>query len=81
MPEVTVWPRPNGLPTATTKSPTRNWLLLASGNADRRSAGIFSTARSVSGSVPISVPVSVRPSASVTETSSAPSTTWLLVST
>jgi hypothetical protein len=25
MPEVTVWVKPNGLPMATTKSPTRSW--------------------------------------------------------
>ncbi len=30
MPEVTVWVKPNGLPMATTKSPTRNLLLSAS---------------------------------------------------
>jgi hypothetical protein len=27
MPEVTVWVKPNGLPMATTKSPTRSWSL------------------------------------------------------
>ena len=81
MPEVTVWPRPNGSPTATTKSPTRSFDESATGSAVSFSAGICSTAISESGSVPSTFALTVRPSATVTEMSSAPSTTWLLVST
>ena len=81
MPEVTVWPMPNGLPTATTKSPTLSVLESASASALRFCAGIFITAMSVSGSEPTKSAFSVRPSASVIETSSAPSITWWLVST
>ena len=54
MPEVTVWPTPNGLPIATTKSPT----LIASESPMRTavsdSAGMRSSAMSVPGSVPTS---------------------------
>ena len=39
MPEVTVWPMPNGLPTATTKSPTRSASESASGSAVRLRRG------------------------------------------
>ena len=43
--------------------------------------GIFISATSVSASEPTNSAFSVRPSASVTETSSEPSITWWLVST
>ena len=79
--EVTVWPTPNGLPTATTKSPTCSLPLSASGIATRSLAGIRISATSVSASEPRNSALSVRPSARVTDTSSAPSTTWWLVST
>ena len=54
MPEVTVCPMPNGLPIATTKSPT-----LAASESPRRiavsfSAGMRSSATSVPGSEPTS---------------------------
>ena len=75
MPEVTVWPTPNGLPTATTKSPTRSWSEFASDSAVSFSAGIFISATSVSASEPRNSAFSSRPSASVTDTSSAPSIT------
>ncbi len=55
MPAVTVWSRPNGFPTAITQSPTS--ILLESPNvaAWRPVASILISARSVSGSVPISL--------------------------
>ena len=81
MPEVTVWPTPNGFPTATTKSPTRSASLSASGIAVRLSASIRIRATSVSGSEPTNSAFTLRPSARVTVTSSAPSITWWLVST
>ena len=76
MPEVTVWPTPKGLPTATTKSPTSSRSLSARVTAARRSAGIRISATSVSGSDPTNSALRVRPSLSVIETSSAPSITW-----
>ena len=81
MPEVTVCPSPNGLPTATTKSPTRRPCELASGSARRFSAGMRISATSVPGSLPMNSASTVRPSCSCTLTSVALSTTWWLVST
>ncbi|MNV28791.1 hypothetical protein D3C71_1199940 [compost metagenome] len=81
MPEVTVWLKPNGLPMATTKSPTRSWSLLPSGSAVSLSAGMRINAMSVSRSEPMNSALTVRPSARVTCTSSALSITWWLVST
>ena len=79
IPLVTVWPTPKGLPMASTWSPTCSESELPSTITGNLSSAIFSTARSVSGSVPITLPVVCRPSLSVTSISSAPSTTWLLV--
>ena len=81
IPLVTVWPTPNGLPIATTKSPICRRSLFAIGIAVRSCAGIRIRATSVSGSEPTNSARRVRPSARFTETSSASSTTWLLVST
>jgi hypothetical protein len=47
MPIVTVWPTPNGLPSASTTSPTSSWSLSASVTAGRLFAWIFKTATSV----------------------------------
>ena len=79
MPLVTVWPTPNGLPIASTLSPTSSWSELPSTITGSLSSVIFSTARSVSGSVPITLAWVRRLSLSITSISSAPSTTWLLV--
>ena len=54
MPEVTVWPMPNGLPIATAKSPTFTASESPSRIAVRFSAGMRSTAMSVPGSEPTS---------------------------
>ena len=81
MPLVTVWLKPNGLPMATTKSPTLSWSLLARVIAVRPSAGIRISATSVSASEPRNSALKLRPSARVTCTSSALSMTWWLVST
>ncbi len=64
MPMVTVWPTPNGLPIASTTSPTRVWSMRPSVMVGRLVMLIFSTARSVSGSTPITFALVVRPSAS-----------------
>ena len=66
IPEVTVWPKPNGLPMATTKSPTRKSSESVVFNAVKFSVGILSTAISVSGSAPTISASSCRPSRSVT---------------
>jgi hypothetical protein len=79
MPEVTVWPTPKGLPTASTWSPTCSASELPSVSTGSRSSAILRMARSVSGSVPISLPRARRLSFRTTSISSAPSTTWLLV--
>jgi len=78
---VTVWPTPNGLPIASTTSPTRTDPGVPNATVGRFSRSTFSTARSVSGSVPTTFAFSrVLPSARRTSISSIPSTTWLLVS-
>lgn len=79
MPLVTVWPTPKGLPMASTWSPTWSSSELPSTIAGSLSISILSTARSVSGSVPITLARVWRLSLRVTSISSAPSTTWLLV--
>src|SRR6056297_50804 len=79
MPEVTVCPRPNGLPIATTKSPTSAREESAISSWVRRSAGILSNAMSVAGSAPITSASKLRSSCSVTVISSAPSITCALV--
>ncbi|MCW0422740.1 hypothetical protein NB713_000683 [Xanthomonas sacchari] len=81
MPEVTVWVKPNGLPMAATKSPTRSLSLSPRRISVRLSALIRISAMSVSASEPMNSALKLRPSARVTCTSSAFSTTWWLVST
>ncbi|MNC90218.1 hypothetical protein D3C83_62910 [compost metagenome] len=76
MPVVTVPPRPNGLPTAMTQSPT--FALSESPNATAGSGLSLSTlsrARSVFSSVPTSVATSLVPSLKLAVISSAPSMT------
>src|SRR5690349_16713402 len=81
MPEVTVKVRfpPNGFPTASTHSPTRESSLSPNGAGVRLGASILSTARSVPGSVPTTLAGNSRRSSSRTVTWSEPSTTWSLV--
>ena len=79
IPDVTVPARPSGEPTATTGSPTWRLLLRPSVATGRPVARIFTTARSVSGSVPTSVASASVPSASRTSISSASPTTWSFV--
>ena len=79
MPEVTVWPKPKGLPIASTMSPTRSVSEEPKVVAGRSVASTCSTARSVSGSLPTTLASSFLPSESDTSISSAASTTWLLV--
>ncbi len=83
MPAVTVPPRPNGLPIATTHSPgLTDAESPSSMNGNFRSpASSFSTARSVRASRPMILAASSVPSSSVTVTDFAPFTTWLLVTT
>ena len=52
MPDVTVSPTPNGLPTARQTSPTRTWSESPGCSTGRLLALIFSTARSLGGSEP-----------------------------
>ena len=77
MPEVTVWPRPNGLPIATAKSPTRSSDESAKGMCVNfsLSCSTFKIATSASGSEPTIVASSCWPSCRVTAISSAPSIT------
>ena len=78
MPAVTVPPRPNGLPTAITQSPTRGvWAANVTNGKSLPSA--FRSARSVLLSTPITLAGIDLPSDVVTVTSEAWSTTWLLV--
>src|SRR4051812_41330454 len=79
MPIVTVCPRPNGLPIASTRSPTRIFEESAIAIAGNAFASTRSTATSLWGSAPTTLAVSSRPSCSATRTLSACSTTWLLV--
>jgi hypothetical protein len=82
MPAVTVPPRPKGLPIATTQSPILAVSLLPKRTGARRLSVLTRiSARSVRGSRPTTSAVSVVLSVSTTETSSAPSITWLLVTT
>ena len=79
IPMVTVWPTLNGSPIASTTSPTRvasDWPNVI---GVRPVTEMRTTARSVSGSLPTTLPVVTRPSASVTWISATPSTTWSLV--
>jgi hypothetical protein len=80
-PVVTVPSRPNGLPMATTPSPTWTWLELAkaSGCSSDFGASTLITATSVEGSVPTTFALAVWPLAKVTLIELAPSTTCWLV--
>ncbi|MNP50436.1 hypothetical protein D3C76_1447010 [compost metagenome] len=80
MPMVTVWPTPKGLPMASETSPM--WIVSERPMviAGRLLRSILSTARSVSGSLPITRARVSRPSLSATTIWSAPLVTWLLVS-
>ncbi len=78
MPCVTVWPTPNGLPIASTTSPTSNWSELAKSSVANFSLLVFfsrSTARSVRLSFSTISASYSRLSASETFTWSAPSIT------
>src|SRR6266851_3621517 len=80
IPAVTVPPRPNGLPIASTQSPTRALLespQLAAGNGVL--ASTLSNARSVTASRPMTCACSAVSSARVTVICSALAITWLLV--
>mmetsp|Transcript_46487 Transcript_46487/g.64595 ORF Transcript_46487/g.64595 Transcript_46487/m.64595 type:complete len:228 (-) Transcript_46487:96-779(-) len=83
IPAVTVPPRPNGLPIATTQSPTRSRSL--SPNSTEGSClpagSILRTATSVFSSVPSSSALNSVSSCSRTVISSASAITWLLVTT
>ena len=79
IPMVTVWPTLNGSPIASTMSPTRAWSDWPKVIGVRPGGVMRTTARSVSGSVPTILPMTVRPSCSVTWMSVTPSTTWSLV--
>jgi hypothetical protein len=73
--------KPSGLPIATTSCPTRSAAESPSVAGGRSAASARTTARSVAGSLPRSRPPKLRPSGSVSSSRSAPSTTWLFVST
>ena len=83
MPCVTVCPTPNGLPIASTTSPTSSSSEFDSSSTGNCSRGAFSrsTARSVRLSFSTISASNSRLSASETFTWSAPSMTWLLVTT
>ncbi len=81
MPLVTVCPTPNGLPMASTWSPISRASELPNVITGRSVNSIFRMARSVSGSVPITLAALLRPSLRMTSISSASSITWLLVNT
>ena len=67
MPAVTVSPRPNGLPTAITPSPTRALSLSPNFTVlNGLSLSTFSTATSTLGSLPTIVAFSLRPSVKMT---------------
>ena len=83
MPCVTVWPTPNGLPIAITKSPTSRASESPKAIGIRPPVGflILTTARSVRGSRRTMVASNSRRSASAMRTSFMFSMTWLLVMT
>ncbi len=81
MPAVTVFSRPNGEPIASTHSPTRILLESPVRRYGRLVAVSLSSATSERRSAPSTLALNSRRSVSVTVTSSAPSTTWALVST
>ena len=73
MPCVTVLPNPNGLPIASTVSPTCTESSVPKVIAGRSLTSAFSTARSESGSLPRTLARNRRPSDSTIWMSSAPS--------
>ena len=76
MPAVTVSPRPNGLPTAITPSPTRALSLSPNFTVlNGLSLSTFSTATSTFGSLPMIFAFSLRPSVKMTTMSLASPTT------
>src|SRR6185369_6255967 len=79
MPMVTVWPTLNGSPIASTTSPTFAVSDEPKVIGMSPCAATRTTARSVSGSEPTILPMTVRPSLRVTWMSDTPSTTWSLV--
>ena len=79
IPIVTVWLSWNGLPTATTYSPTSALAESPQGSVGRPPASTFTTAMSVTGSVPTSVPRSRLCPEVVIPMRLACSMTWLLV--
>ena len=79
MPAVIVFSRPKGLPIANTHSPTLSFSGSPMATLGRLAASIFSSATSVRLSVPTTLALNSRRSASLTLTSSAPSTTCALV--
>jgi hypothetical protein len=78
IPAVTVRSRPNGLPIATTGSPTciESESPSCSGVRALELASIFRTARSLEGSVPSTVAFMLAPFEKLTRTFFAPSITW-----
>ena len=72
--------RPRGLPMAIAHSPGRTEAEFPSGATGKPWAATFTTATSVRGSAPSTLPGKLRPSGRVTATLPAPSTTWALVS-
>ena len=82
MPSVTVWLSWNGLPTASTHSPTFSFDESPHGMTGRPFASIFSSATSVIGSVPTMRPRTWRLSGSTTLICrTLRPTTWLFVTT
>ena len=81
MPVVTVRSRPNGLPIATTGSPTSTWSSrrARAASAHRALASTLSSATSVDGSLPTSVAFSVSSFEKRTSIEVAPSMTWKFV--
>ena len=80
MPAVTLPDSPSGLPSATTSCPT--WRVVASPSTTGSGTGPVArrTARSESGSLPVTSTVAWVPSANSAVACRAPSTTWALVS-
>ena len=79
MPAVTVLLSPKGLPTAITHCPTFSLSESPMGRVGKFLPSILIRARSVVGSVPMILALNSRLSSRVTVNSSAPATTWLLV--
>jgi hypothetical protein len=77
IPDVTVPSSPNGLPMATTWSPTTSLLESPSesGTSCDTGASTFRTARSVEASVPTTLALNVLPFQNLTETELVPATT------